>query len=236
MEKEKIVVFSGAGVSAESGLQTFRDSNGLWENFRVEDVASPEGWATNPDMVLDFYNKRRQQAAQAEPNKAHLAIAKLEEKFDVVTVTQNVDDLHERAGSTNVIHVHGQLNKARSTGDSSLVYDIGDKDILLGDVCEAGNQLRPHIVWFGEDIQNYQESRVELKEANKVLVVGTSLTVYPAASLLKKARHRAEKVIVALEIEKKPYGYDFIRGKATELVPHIVDTWLLGRPIATYKI
>ncbi len=235
-EKEMLVVFSGAGVSAESGLRTFRDSNGLWENFRIEDIASPEGWTTNPDRVLEFYNKRRRQAAQAEPNKAHRAIARLEEKFDVVIVTQNVDDLHERAGSSNVIHVHGQLNKARSTGDNSLVYDIGDKDILPGDLCDSGYQLRPHIVWFGEDIQHYQESRDRIKEAHKVLVVGTSLTVYPAAAILKKARYRAEKVIVALEIDKKPYGYDFFRGKATELVPHIVETWLLGRPIATYKM
>ncbi|MCD6400666.1 MAG: NAD-dependent protein deacylase, partial [Anaerolineales bacterium] len=154
INKNKIVVISGAGISAASGLQTFRDSKGMWREFAIAEVASPQGWVTDPQKVLEFYNERRKQAVKAVPNRAHLAIAELEKKYEVVVITQNVDDLHERAGSSNVIHVHGELTKARSTTDPDIVYDIGDNEIKLGDRCEKGGQLRPHVVWFGEEVQN----------------------------------------------------------------------------------
>ena len=225
----KVVVLTGAGVSAESGLQTFRDMDGLWNTYSISEVATPSAWEKNPQLVLEFYNARRKKAVEALPNKAHKAIAELEEKYDVTVITQNVDDLHERSGSTNVIHVHGELIKARSTADPSLVYEIGGKEIKVGDVCDKGAQLRPHIVWFGEEIENYEVSAKHIKTAGKVLVIGTSLTVYPAAGLLKKARHHAEKIIVSLEIEKKPYGFTWLRGTAVDLVPHIINCWLEGR-------
>ncbi|BCE01817.1 SIR2 family NAD-dependent protein deacylase [Marinicellulosiphila megalodicopiae] len=224
---KKIVVFTGAGISAESGLQTFRDSNGLWNDFKVEDVATIEGWKQDPKQVLQFYNDRRKQAFEVEPNAAHEAVAKLETQYEVVIITQNVDDLHERAGSTNVIHVHGQLKYARSSSNEALtyLYDEG-KPIQLGDLCEQGSQLRPHIVWFGENIQNYEVARKHLVTAAKVLVIGTSLSVYPAANILKKARFNAEKVIITQQLDKKPGGYKLIKGNATELVPILVSDWL----------
>ena len=231
IDTNKVVVLTGAGVSAESGLKTFRDSNGLWNDYTIADVATPAAWNKNPQLVLDFYNERRNEVAQAQPNQAHLAIAQLEEKFNVVVITQNVDDLHERAGSTEVIHVHGELQKARSTIDENSVLNIGSKAIQLGDTCEKGGQLRPHIVWFGEQIHHYEVSAAHIKSAGKVLVVGTSLVVYPAAGLLKKARYQAEKYIVSLDIEKKPYGFQWLRGAATKLVPHITDCWLNGRKV-----
>ena len=225
IQEGKVVVFTGAGVSAESGLATFRDAGGLWQQYCPEDLATPEAWARDPGLVLGFYNFRRESAAEAEPNPAHLAIAQLERHFDVVVVTQNVDDLHERAGSSNVIHLHGRLCLARSTVDESLIYDIGNKPIELGDTCELGSQLRPHIVWFGEGIHGYDIAATHIKTAKRVLVVGTSLSVFPAAGLVKNARGRAEKTLVSLDIEKKPFGFDCIRGKASVLVPHIVDRW-----------
>lgn len=231
INQNKIVVFTGAGISAESGLQTFRDSGGLWNNYRIEDVATPEAWKTNPEVVLQFYNSRREEAFNAKPNIAHEAIAKLEETSEVVVITQNVDDLHERAGSSNVIHVHGQLKYAKSSLDENLLYLFEDKPIKIGDLCEKGSQLRPHIVWFGENIQNYEIARKHLITASRVLVVGSSLSVYPAAAILKKARFNAEKVIVTLELEKKPYGYKLLRGRATSLVPSIVRDWLNGKKI-----
>lgn len=229
MDVNKVVVFTGAGVSAESGLKTFRDSDGLWENHSIEAVATPQGWAADPELVLDFYNERRAQALSAEANKAHIAIAKLEQKYDVTVVTQNVDDLHERAGSSKVIHVHGELNKARSSVDESLVYNIGNNDIKPGDTCDRGSQLRPYIVWFGENVQYLDDAVAHIKSAGKVLVIGSSLSVYPAAGLLKKARFHAEKIIVSLDIDKKPFGYEWYRGTAVSLVPHVVETWLDGR-------
>ncbi len=231
IDMNKIVVFSGAGVSAESGLQTFRDSDGLWNNHSINDVATPAGWQRNPQLVLDFYNARRKQTLEAEPNPAHLAIAELEKKFEVVVVTQNVDNLHEKAGSSSVIHVHGELIKARSSVDKDLIYTINDKDIKPGDLCDKGSQLRPHIVWFGETPQNLDIASEHMKTAGRVLVVGTSLAVYPAAGLLKKARHHAEKILVSLDVEKKPYGYTWLRGKAVKMIPHIVDCWLEDRKV-----
>nr|WP_197999995.1 Sir2 family NAD-dependent protein deacetylase [Gimesia alba] len=231
MDHNKIVVLTGAGVSAESGLPTFRDMNGLWNRYSITEVASPEAWESNPQLVLDFYNERRKTAVAASPNAAHQAIAELEKKYDVVVITQNVDDLHERGGSSNVIHVHGELVKARSTTDPSLIYEIGGNEIKLGDVCEKGSQLRPHIVWFGEAIQNYELSAKHIKNAGKVLVIGTSLTVYPAAGLLNEAHYHAEKILVSLDIEDKPYGFRWIKGTAVDHVPQIVNCWLEGKKV-----
>ena len=181
--KKKLVVFSGAGISAESGVKTFRDSNGLWENHRVEDVASPEGFERNPQMVLDFYNARRRQLSEVKPNKAHLILADLENYFDVHIITQNVDDLHERAGSTKVIHLHGELKKARPVNSETNII-TWKNDLNLGDLNFEGVQLRPHIVWFGEMVSE-MENAIELcSEADLFLVIGTSMAVYPAAGLI----------------------------------------------------
>ena len=173
----RIVVLSGAGISAESGLQTFRGADGLWEGHRVEDVATPEAWAANPGLVLDFYNQRRRAVLAAEPNAAHRALVELERAYDVRIVTQNVDDLHERAGSSQVLHLHGEVMLARSTRDPRLVRHLGERDIELGDVCELGSQLRPHIAWFGEMVPAMDEAVELVAEADVLLVVGTSLQV-----------------------------------------------------------
>jgi NAD-dependent deacetylase len=185
--KQKIVVLTGAGISAESGIKTFRDSDGLWENHRIEDVATPDGWAANPGLVLDFYNQRRAQLLTVSPNAGHLALVDLERDFDVQIVTQNVDDLHERAGSTKVLHLHGQLRQVRSTRHEHLVYPW-DKDLHLGDLCERGYQLRPHIVWFREAVPMLDTAAEMAEKADIFLIVGTSLQVYPAAGLMRYAR------------------------------------------------
>ncbi len=179
----KLVVLTGAGVSAESGIKTFRDSNGLWEGHDVMEVASPEGFAMNPELVLDFYNQRRRQLLTVAPNPAHKTIAELEDIFDVVVVTQNVDDLHERAGSTNVIHLHGELLKARSTKDENYVVEW-KKDLNTGDLCIHNSQLRPHIVWFGEMVPLLDIAANEVSQADVLMIVGTSMQVYPAAGLI----------------------------------------------------
>ena len=181
---KKIVVLSGAGISAESGLKTFRDSDGLWENHRIEDVATPQAWNRDPELVLKFYNERRQQVNSAMPNKAHAALYDLEKMFDVTIVTQNVDDLHERAGSSKVLHLHGELNKARSCGDPNLVYDLVDWEMKIGQTCEKGHQLRPHIVWFGESVPMINEAIPIFQNADIAIVIGTSLSVYPASGLI----------------------------------------------------
>lgn len=172
-------------MSAESGIKTFRDSGGLWEEHRVEDVASPMGWVLNRKLVLKFYNDRRRELARCEPNAGHLGLAALEKHFDVHVITQNIDNLHERAGSTDVVHLHGELTKARSTKDSDLIYDIGYKDINEGDKCELGSQLRPHIVWFGEAVPMIEEAVKITSQADIFVVIGTSLNVYPAAGLIE---------------------------------------------------
>ncbi|MBK7478898.1 MAG: NAD-dependent deacylase [Bacteroidales bacterium] len=182
---KKLVVLTGAGMSAESGIKTFRDSGGLWEEHRVEDVASPMGWVLNRKLVLKFYNDRRRELARCEPNAGHLGLAALEKHFDVHVITQNIDNLHERAGSTDVVHLHGELTKARSTKDSDLIYDIGYKDINEGDKCELGSQLRPHIVWFGEAVPMIEEAVKITLLADIFAVIGTSLNVYPAAGLIE---------------------------------------------------
>lgn len=222
------MVFTGAGVSADSGLSTFRDSEGLWHRFRIDEVATVEAWRYHPERVLEFYNERRKQAYTAEPNAAHIAVAELEKNFNVVVITQNVDDLHERAGSSNVIHLHGQLKYARSSIDASLLYDKGDETILPGELCDKGSQLRPHIVLFGEEIHNYDESLDHISSASKVLVIGTSLAVFPAAGLLVHAKNKAEKIIVAYELEDEPIGFRWMKGSAVSLVPDIVGNWLSG--------
>lgn len=222
----KIVVISGSGISAESGLPTFRDANGLWRNHDWRQLASPEGWRRHPELVLDFYNERRARAAEAQPNAAHLALAELESAYEVVIVTQNVDDLHERAGSTKVIHLHGQLAWARGTSSRRLRRHIGAAAILIGDLCEDGTQLRPDIVWFGESVPMMDVAAEEIANAGKVLVVGTSLTVYPAASLVDRAHQDAEKALCALDIDAVPRGYEWRRGAATEQIPPLARRWL----------
>ena len=184
MNRKKIVVLTGAGISAESGIATFRDADGLWEGHDVMEVASPEGWRKNPALVLDFYNQRRKNAHTAEPNPGHLALAELEKKYEVTIITQNVDNLHERAGSTNVIHLHGSLFESRSTVDEKLIYPIEGWELKLGDTCEKQSQLRPNIVWFGEMVPLMEQAVALTQEADIFLVVGTSLVVYPAAGLV----------------------------------------------------
>lgn len=182
---KKVVVLTGAGISAESGISTFRDSNGLWENHQIEDVASPKGWATNPSLVNDFYNRRRRQVLTAQPNQAHLLLRQLEDQYDVCIITQNIDNLHERAGSSNIIHLHGEILKMRCTHDE---YDIQpiDEDIILGKhLSKKGFQMRPHIVWFGEDVPMMGVASMVTAQADIFIVIGTSLQVYPAASLLQ---------------------------------------------------
>ena len=194
--KKKLVVLTGAGVSAESGISTFRDSDGLWEQYKVEDVASIEGWYRNPSLVLDFYNARRAQLAQVRPNDAHRAIASLENEYDVTVVTQNVDNLHERAGSTRIIHLHGELTKVRPENccnemdgfSESTVFDIGTDSISIGDLAPNGAQLRPHIVWFGEAVPKIEAAIDAVEAADIILIVGTSLQVYPAAGLYAYAK------------------------------------------------
>lgn len=180
---KKLVVLTGAGISAESGIKTFRDSDGLWEGHNVMEVASPEGFAANPELVLDFYNQRRKQLLEVAPNKAHFNLQELENDFDVEIITQNVDDLHERAGSTNVIHLHGELLKVRSTFDKTDIKNW-KTDLVLGDTCKKGYQLRPHIVWFGEDVPMIPKAISICETADVLIIIGTSMQVYPAASLM----------------------------------------------------
>jgi NAD-dependent deacetylase len=185
---KRIVILTGAGISAESGLQTFRDGDGLWKKYRFEDLATPEAWNKDPALVLEFYNWRRKTAWEAKPNAGHLALVSLEDKFDVQIITQNVDDLHERAGSKNVLHLHGELKKARSTCDPNLVYDLDHWEMKPGDKCEKGSQLRPHIVWFGESVPIIVPAIKIASGADIFIIIGTSLVVYPAASLIVHVR------------------------------------------------
>lgn len=226
MSALKITILSGSGLSAESGLPTFRDAQGLWRQYAWQELASPEGWARHPQVVLDFYNERRARAWVAEPNAAHRAIAALESAFEVVVITQNVDGLHERAGSTRVLHVHGELAWARGTAPSGRRVRLDDRPIQWGDPCPDGSQLRPDIVWFGEEVRHMDEGRAWVARADRVLVVGTSLSVFPAASLVQVARADADKVLVSLDMDAVPRGYRYLRGKATEWVPQVVAEWL----------
>ena len=224
---DKLVVLTGAGMSAESGIKTFRDADGLWEGHDVMEVASPQGWQSNPELVLDFYNQRRRQLHEVEPNAGHLALKSLEQIFDVVIVTQNVDDLHERAGSSKVLHLHGELFKVRSIKHPELVYEW-KKDLHLGDACENGSQLRPHIVWFGEAVPMLEEAAMEVVDADIILIIGSSMQVYPAAGLVSFAR-KAKKIYY---VDPKPsINYELsqitdlkvIEATATAGVPAVVE-------------
>jgi NAD-dependent deacetylase len=193
---KRIVILTGAGMSAESGIKTFRDNDGLWRNHRVEEVASPIAWNADMDLVLEFYNQRRKQLHECDPNAGHIALAKLEEKYDVQIITQNVDDLHERAGSTNVLHLHGELKKVRSTIDPSYVVELDGWELKRGDLCPKGGQLRPHIVWFGESVLNISPAAEIATTADIMMVIGTSLQVYPAAGLIHYAPATAKKYYI----------------------------------------
>ncbi|MDX1684250.1 MAG: NAD-dependent deacylase [Saprospiraceae bacterium] len=225
----RIVVFTGAGVSAESGIKTFRDENGLWEGHDVMEVASPQGFHNDPELVLDFYNQRRAQLNEVDPNPAHIAIARLESHYDVTVVTQNVDDLHERAGSSDVVHLHGELKKARSSGNEEFLIEI-EGDIKLGEVCPQGFQLRPHVVWFGEAVPMMQRAAEIVSSAELLLVVGTSLQVYPAAGLIDYAPGDCRCIYVdprpqiSFELQRRPH--EVIAENAGTGVPQIVEELL----------
>lgn len=230
--KKKICVLTGAGMSAESGIATFRDANGLWEGHNVMDVASPEGWNKNTELVLDFYNQRRAQLKTVEPNQGHIDLTKLETEYDVTIITQNVDDLHERAGSSHIIHLHGELNKVRSIENESLVYEWTD-DLNIGDLCEDGHQLRPHIVWFGEMVPMLEKAIPIVSSCHYVIIIGTSMQVYPAAGLVSYAPRDAK----VFYIDPKPkenhelsmrYELSIVAMSATEGVKKVV-TELMGK-------
>ena len=224
---KKISILTGAGMSAESGLRTFRDSDGLWESHNVYDVATPEAWQRDPELVLNFYNERRRQVRKAKPNKAHLALAKLEKKYDVHIITQNIDDLHERGGSTQVLHLHGEINKVRSTVDSRLIYELDHWEMKLGDKCEKGSQLRPHIVWFGEPVPMIEKAIPIVKTADIVIVIGTSLGVYPAAGLVNYMTPSSKKIYIDPKgITENNNNFKVIKEKAGVGVPTLVNKLL----------
>jgi len=223
-----IVVLTGAGMSAESGVKTFRDDDGLWQNHRFEDVASPIAWQRDPELVLEFYNQRRKQLFEVEPNAGHLALVDLEKKFDVQIVTQNVDDLHERAGSSDVLHLHGELKKVRSTIDPNLVYTLDHWELKLGDTCEKGSQLRPHIVWFGEPVDMIGPAVEIVSTADILIVIGTSMVVYPAASLINYVKDDIPKYYIdpkAFQVHGIS-NLEIMAKKAGEGVPELVDRLL----------
>jgi NAD-dependent deacetylase len=207
----RIVVFSGAGMSAESGIQTFRDGDGLWANFSIEEVATPEAWQQNPTRVQSFYNERRKQIINAQPNEAHIAIRKLEEKAEVLVVTQNIDDLHERAGSTNVMHLHGNIRFAKSSGPNpeKKYYPIEGWELTQNDLCDDGYPLRPHVVWFGEAVPMLELAAEEISKADVLIVIGTSLQVYPAASLVHLAPLSSSKYLIDPKAKRLTVPSDF---------------------------
>ncbi|UAY50901.1 SIR2 family NAD-dependent protein deacylase [Ferruginibacter albus] len=224
MPKKQIVILTGAGISAESGLQTFRDADGLWMGYDVYEVASPRGWKKDPQLVLDFYNMRRKDVAAAKPNAAHLGLAALEKDFDITIVTQNIDDLHERAGSTNVLHLHGEIFKMRSIVDEETIYEIRG-DINIGDMAKDGHQLRSHIVWFEEPVPMIEKAVKLMRNCDVFVVIGTSLQVYPAASLLHYAPSYLPKYIIDKKIpsvESSP-NLHFIEKPATEGVKKLQE-------------
>lgn len=225
---KRIVILTGAGMSAESGISTFRDHGGLWQTHRMADLATPEAWKKNPELVLEFYNQRRKKLFEVEPNAGHKALVKLEQKYDVQIITQNVDDLHERAGSNHVLHLHGELRKASSTVDPNLVYDIGDKPIKMGDLCEKGSQLRPYVVWFGEPVPMIHEASKLVARADIFIVIGTSMVVYPAASLI----HYVDEFVPKYYVDPQAFDLHGVRNltvmkqKAGPGVPKLVDELL----------
>ncbi len=225
---KKVVVFTGAGVSAESGVKTFRDSDVLWRHYRFEDVASPQAWHNDPELVLEFYNIRRKQLLEVSPNPAHLALVKLEEKFEVQIITQNVDDLHKRAGSKNVFHLHGEIRKSRSTADPNLIYNIEGWELKFGDTCEKGSQLRPHVVWFGEQVDTFSAATEIATAADIFIVIGTSLVVYPAAGLIDYVPDLSPKYLIDPKANM-PWviqNLTIIQEKAGKAVPELVEKLL----------
>ena len=226
--KEKLVVFSGAGMSADSGLKTFRDHGGLWENYEISEVATPQAWQKDPAHVLAFYNMRRKQLMEAKPNAAHKALARLEERYEVIIITQNIDNLHERAGSNNVLHLHGELMKVRSEHYSELKYSWQKPELNIGDLCERGEQLRPDVVWFGEAVPAMNEAFSLLEESQHFIVVGTSLNVYPAASLVNDVPISAKRYLIdpntpEFMLEEQ---WQIIQERAEIGVPSLVETLL----------
>ena len=223
-QKKKLVVLTGAGISAESGLKTFRDSDGLWEGYNVEDVATPRAWKKDPKLVLEFYNYRRRNVLDAKPNQAHIGLAELENDFDVHIITQNIDDLHERAGSTKILHLHGEIFKMRSERNEEIIYEIRG-DINYCDTAEDGAQLRPHIVWFEEPVPLIEEAAYITRDADVLAVIGTSLVVYPAAGLINYAAHHVPKLIVDKRIPytSSVYNLTAIEKPATEGIHSLKD-------------
>ncbi|MBG0781554.1 MAG: NAD-dependent deacylase [Bacteroidales bacterium] len=225
---KQIVVLTGAGISAESGIKTFRDDDGLWQNHHFEKLATPEAWASNPQLVLDFYNARRKQLLECEPNEAHKALVKLESQYEVHIITQNVDDLHERAGSKNVLHLHGELRKVRSTKYPELVYELEGWELKLGDKCEKGTQLRPHIVWFGEMVATIEPAIQLVQKADHLIVIGTSLMVYPAAGLINFTQDNCPITLIdpKTNTDDQLRKIRLIKEKASTGVPKFVNELL----------
>ena len=228
---KKIIIFSGAGISAESGLKTFRDNNGLWENYNIMDVATPEAWRKNPKEVLNFYNIRRKQVLKSQPNSAHKHLVKLEAKYDVQIITQNIDDLHERAGSSNVLHLHGEILKSRST-INNIRYKIKGSELNIGDHCKKNKQLRPDVVWFGEAVPNMILAEKLCKDADLLIIIGTSLSVYPAANIIDFVSEKCEKYVIDLnEINlRNVKNLNFIQKKASIGIP-ILAKFLLEKDL-----
>ena len=226
--KKKIVAFTGSGISAESGLKTFRDSDGLWEEYNIYEVATPEAWHRNRKLVLEFYNARRRQVINASPNAAHFSLARLQSAFDVEIVTQNIDDLHERAGSEKVLHLHGEIMKSQSTLNRNLIYSISGSELAEGDKCELGSQLRPFIVWFGEEVPLLPRAAEIVSQSDILLIIGTSLQVYPAAGLVKYARHDVRMIYIDPKADENIFasGIEMIKDKAATAVPELVEKLL----------
>jgi NAD-dependent deacetylase len=222
---KNIVILTGAGISAESGIKTFRGSDGLWENHKVTDVATPEAWQRDPQLVLRFYNERRKQIRQAQPNKAHTALAQLETAYNVNIITQNIDDLHERGGSSQVMHLHGEINLSRSSIDANLVYDIIDGEMKIGELCDLHSQLRPNIVWFGEAVPMIELAIPLMQKADIVIVIGTSLQVYPAAGLLDFAQSNIKiyNIDPSSVVNTTDDRFTIINKKAGTAVPQLVN-------------
>ena len=238
IDPSKIVVFTGSGISAESGIATFRGTDGTWSRIDPLKVASTEAWETDPQAVLDFHNTRLQTIEAAQPNAAHLALTQLEKRFEVVIITQNIDNLHERAGSSQIVHLHGTALEVCATSPSETQEAIyrGYEPIRLGDTDDQARQLRPRVVWFGEAILHYEDAKKHIETAGRILTVGTSLTVFPAAALLRFARNRAEKILIAHDVEALPFGFQFFKGNATEWVPRIVKQWIDTGPARIREI
>lgn len=224
--KLNVVVLSGAGISAESGLGTFRDVGGLWDQYDISEVATPEAWQKNPELVLDFYNIRRKLVVEASPNEAHKSLAELEKYCQVSIITQNIDDLHERSGSTEVIHLHGEIKKAQCSQNENEVLELNGSDLKIGEMSSSGHQLRPHVVWFGEAVPRMYEAEKMVSEADVFIVVGTSLNVYPAANLIYSCKKNCRKYIVDVnDLTKVKFkNLSHLKGKATEKLPELVKT------------